>query len=65
MLLGKTQQRNNIIVTTHTILHPCIDVMAVTEVKKPKCVCNINQARKALKRRHIFITDSDHYFILD
>ena len=39
--------------------------MAVTEVKKPKCVCNINQARKAFKMRHVFITDSDQYFILD
>ena len=29
------------------------------------CVCNINQESKALKRRHIFISDSDHYFILD
>ena len=37
------RQQNNIIVPTLTIVHPCMDVMEVTEVKQiPKSVYNIN-----------------------
>ena len=62
----KSQQQNNIIVPTLTFIHPCLDVMEVTEVKQiPKSVCSINQACKALKRCPICITDLYHDFILD
>ena len=33
--------------------------------KTPNSVYNINQARKAIKRRPICLTDSDHDYILD
>ena len=40
--------------------------MEVTKLKQiPKSVCNRNQSRKALQRRSIRITDSDHDFIID
>ena len=40
--------------------------MELTEVKQiTKNVCNRNQARKALQRRPIRLTDSYHDFILD
>ena len=40
--------------------------MSVNEVKQiPKSVCNRNQARKALPRHFICLTDSRHYFIFD
>ena len=62
----KSQQQNNIIVPTLTFIHPCLDVMEVTEVKQiPKSVCNVNQARRYLQRHRICITDSNNYFILD
>ena len=40
--------------------------MELTEAKQiPKIVYNIYQAREALKRYHICLTDSDNDFILD
>ena len=43
-----------------------MNVMSVTEVKQiPNSVCNRNKSCKALKRRPIFLIDSDHDFILD
>ena len=38
------QQQNNIIVTKHKIVHPCLDIMLAREAKKtPNSVCNRNQ----------------------
>ena len=34
-------------------------------LKTPKSLCNKNQARKAMKKIPIFLTDSYHDFILD
>ena len=42
-----------------------MDVMAVTKVKIPKILCNINQYQKSLQRNLICITDSYHDFIID
>ena len=62
----KLQQQNNIIVTTHIIVHPCLYVMSVTELKQiPKSVWDINQARNTLQRHTIYITDYDCDYILD
>ena len=62
----QSKQQKYINVPTCTILHPCLDVMEVTEAKKnPKSVCNINQAHKALQRTTTCITDYDHNFFLD
>ena len=63
---GKSQQEKNIIFPIRTIVHPCLDVMSVTEVKQiPRILCNINQAHKALQRCPIRLTDSNHYQIID
>ena len=44
-------QQNNIIVNTLTIVHPCLDITTITEVrKKQKSVCNKNKSRKAIQR---------------
>ena len=57
----QTQQQNNILVPTRTILHPCLDIMVVTEVKEiPNSLCNRNQAHKSIQRHSICLTDSDH-----
>ena len=46
-------------------MHPYLDVMTVTEVKIiPKSVCNRTQSRKAIKRRTICLTDSDHDYTI-
>ena len=46
----QTQQQNQIIVPKRTIVHLCVDVLGVPEVKKmPKSVHNRNQARKAIQ----------------
>ena len=62
---GKSKQHNNIIVLTHTLVHPCMDVMSVTKVKILKSVCSRNQARKILQSHTICLTGSDHDCILD
>ena len=47
-------------------MHPCLDVITVANVEQiPNNLCNRNQSRKALQRRSIRITDSDHDFIID
>ena len=38
--LVQSPQHNYIIVPTHTIVHPCLDLTTVTKVKNTKCVCN-------------------------
>ena len=58
-------KEKNIIVPTRTIIHPCLNIMAVTYLKQlPKKVCNRNQDYKVLQRNTIFLTDSDNEFIL-
>ena len=62
----QSPQQNNIIFPTHTFMNPCLDVMTVTEVKqKPKNLCKKNQPHKAIQRRTICLTESDHDYILD
>ena len=57
----KSQQQNNNIVRICTFVHPCLDLMAVTEVKQiPNTLYSRNQSRKAFQGRPIFLTDSDH-----
>ena len=53
-------------ISTCKIVHPCLDVIVVKYVQDiPKSVCNINQERKDLQRRTIYITDLYHEHILD
>ena len=46
-------------VPTHTILHPRLEVNAVTDFQPiPKIVCTGTQAKKSISRHPICLTDS-------
>ena len=63
--MEQKQHQQVIIVPTHTILHPCLDFMAVKYFHEiPRSVCNINQEKQYLQIHHIFWTDYDHDYIL-
>ena len=58
--------QQNIIVPTHTIIHPCIDVFIMKNVQDtPKTVCNRIQAKISKQRHPICLTDADYDYILD
>ena len=62
---GKNHQKS-IVVTTHTILHTCLDIFLVKDVHDITISAfNINQTRKDLLGHLIGITDYDNYYILD
>ena len=55
-----------IIVPTRTILHPHIDVITIRYVKEiHKNVCNRIQAKQAIQRHPIIMTDAGYDYILD
>ena len=57
--------QQNIIVTTRTILHPCLDVVRIKDVQDiPKTVCNRIKAKKSIQRHTICLTDADYDYIL-
>ena len=56
--------QHNIIVPTHRVIHPCLDVVRITDVKEiSRTVCNRTQVRKSIQRHPIFITYSDYDYI--
>ena len=58
--------QHTIIIPTHIILHPQIDVITIKYVQYiPKNVCNRIQAKKSIQRHFISMTDSDYDYILD
>ena len=58
--------QHNIIVTTCTILHPCLDVVIIIYVQDiPETVCNRIKAKKAIQIYPICMTDADYDYILD
>ena len=58
--------QHNIIVSTRTIIHPCIDVARITYVQDiPKTVSNRIEGKKAIHRHPIYMTDADYDYILD
>ena len=58
--------QQNIIVTTLTILHPCLDIVIITYVQDiHKNVCNMIQAKKSIQRHPLCMKDADYYYILD
>ena len=60
------QQQQVIIVTTLTILQPCLDVVLVEYVHDiPRSICNRNQSKQDLQRHPICLNDSDHNYILE
>ena len=61
----KKKHDKPIIVTTHTILHLCLDVMVVKYFHYiPISVCNRNQAKQALQRHPICLNDYYHNYII-
>ena len=58
--------QQTIIVPTHTILNPYLDVIKVRYIQDiPKNVFNWIQAEQAIQRHPIIMTDADYYNILD
>ena len=50
-----------ITVTTHTILHPQLEVDSITDFHAiPTSVCSITQAKKAISRQPIYLTHADY-----
>ena len=59
-------QHNVITVPTHTIIHPQLEVNAVTDFHViPKSVCTRTQAKKSTSTQPICFTDSDYDYILE
>ena len=59
-------QQHVITVPTHTILHPRIEVNAITDIPYiPKIVYKMTQAKKNISRHPICLTDSDYDYILE
>ena len=57
---------DSVIISTHTIFHPCLDVSAIKEVEDiPRSLCNKKQAQKSVKRHPISIYDADQDYVLD
>ena len=53
-------------VPTCTILHPCLDVVRITDVQyTPKTVCIRIQEKKSIQRHPICMTYADYDYILD
>ena len=51
---------------TRTILHPRLEVNAVIDFHAiPKSVCNRTQAKQAISRKPICLTDFDYDYILE
>ena len=51
---------------THTILHPQLEDYAITDFHTiPTSVCSRTQAKKAISRQRICLTDADYDYILE
>ena len=60
------KQHQVIVVLKQTIVHPCLVVVALKDVRDiPKSICNRNNTKQALRNYPIFLTDSDHGYILE
>ena len=58
--------QQTIIVPTHTILRPCIDVVRIIDVQDiPKTVCNRIPKKQSIQRHPMFLTDADYDCTLD
>ena len=61
------QPKHHVItVTTRTIFHPQLEVNAVTDFHAiPTSICSRTQAKKAISRQPICLTDADYDYILE
>ena len=61
----KNKNKDIFAISTLTILHPCLDVLAIKYVAEiPKIICYLKKAFRAIQRQPIFISDPDHEYIL-
>ena len=59
-------QQQVIIFPTWTIVHPCLDVLAVKDVQDTlKSIWNWNHSKQALLKHFLCLTDSDHGYLLE
>ena len=57
--------QHTIMVPTHTILHPRLDVITIRYVQYiSKNICNRIQAKKSIQRHHIIMTDADSGYVM-
>ena len=62
------QQPNNHVITvpTLTILHPQLEVNAITDFHAiPTSTCSRTQAKKSISRQPLYFTDAEYYDILE
>ena len=58
--------QHTIIIPTHTILHPHIDVIIIRFIQDThKNICSRNQLEKAIQIHTIIVTVADYDYILD
>ena len=61
----KLGTKEGFIITTRTVVHPCLDVSTIKYVAYiPRRLCNKKQSRKYVKRHTISISDADSDYIL-
>ena len=64
--LNQQPKHHIITVPTRTILHPRLEVNAITDFHAiPTSIFSRTQAKKAISRQPIFLTDSDYDYILE
>ena len=66
LFLDQNPPQQDVIFPTHTILHPNIDGVGITDVQDtPKSLCNRIQAKEAIQRHPICLKYADYDYILD
>ena len=66
LVLLQQPLQQTIIVPTRTILRPHLDVITIRYFQDiPNNLCNTIQAKKAMHRHPIIMTDADYDYILD
>ena len=63
---NKDPQQHFMTLPTHTIIHPQLEFNAVTDFYGiTNSVCPRTQAKKAISRQPILLTDSDYDYIIE
>ena len=57
--------QQNIIISTHTILHPRLDVVGILDVQDILRIFVTGFKKKSIQRQTIFLTDADYDYTLD
>ena len=60
------ENERNVIISTSTLFHPCLDVLVIKYVADiPLSICNKKQSHQYIQLQNIYIDDADNYYILD